>query len=180
MMFFFFGVTALRAFFLEHHSDWFAQRVLHRMRFTADIPKPNLESLFDTRFGVVLLAIVFVTFVVAVTSGMSLLQKILLILQVVVMAGFTVKLGPQLIDGEVTPETFTDYSVLTIIMMVLGGITAVADFRCGARWLRNWFGCWRYHGQCIPADSRDLGCDDDQCEHVGKKLPCVRDSELSV
>merc|ERR1719383_135341 len=87
------------------------------MRFTADIPKPDLESL-DIRFGVVLLAIVFLTFIVAVTSAMSLLEGLLLILQVVVMAGLTIILAPQLIDGEVTPETFTDYSVLTIILVV--------------------------------------------------------------
>ena len=40
---------------------------------------------------------------VAVTSGVSFLEGLLLNLQVVVMAGLSVVPGPQLIDGEVTP-----------------------------------------------------------------------------
>ena len=46
MMLFFFGVAALRAFFLEQYSDWFARRVVRRMRFSASIPPPKFESSF--------------------------------------------------------------------------------------------------------------------------------------
>ena len=42
----------------------------------------------------------------------------LLILQVVVMAGLSIVSGPQIIDGEITPETFTDFCVFTITLLV--------------------------------------------------------------
>ena len=60
MMLFFFGVAALRAFFLEQYSDWFARRVVHRMRFTASIPTPKFESSLGSRFGFVMLVILFI------------------------------------------------------------------------------------------------------------------------
>ena len=99
MMLFFFGVAALRAFFLEQYSDCFARRVVHRMRFTASIPTPKFEFSLGSRFGFVMLVLLFIFFPVAVTSGVSFLEGLLLILQVVVMAGLSVVSGPQLTDG---------------------------------------------------------------------------------
>ena len=61
------------------------------------------------------------------TSRVSFLEGLLLILQVVVMAGLSVVSGPQLINGEVTPETFTDFCVHH---HVARGIKAVVVFRC--------------------------------------------------
>ena len=58
----------------EHLSDWFTQRVVHRMWFTADVPKPNAEAFFGLWFGLFLLFIVFLSFVVAAKSRMSLLE----------------------------------------------------------------------------------------------------------
>ena len=58
-MLFFFGVAALRAFFLEQYRGWFARKVVHHMRFTASIPTPKLESSLGFRFGVVMLVLLF-------------------------------------------------------------------------------------------------------------------------
>ena len=52
------------------------------------------------------------------TSRVSFLKGLLLILQLVVMAGLSVVSGPQLIGGEVTPEAFTDICVFTITLLV--------------------------------------------------------------
>ena len=61
------------------------------------------------------------------TTGVSFLEGLLLILQVIVMAGLSVVSGPQLIDGKITPEAFTDFCVFTIMLLVA---SRVVVFRC--------------------------------------------------
>ena len=49
---------------------------------------------------------------------MSFLEELLLNLQVVVITGLSIVSSPQLSDDQITPESFTDFCVFTITLLV--------------------------------------------------------------
>ena len=46
------------------------------------------------------------------------MEELLLNLQVVVITGLSIVSSPQLLDDQITPESFTDFCVFTITLLV--------------------------------------------------------------